>query len=133
MNRKAPDREAAHPGDTISRNTIFAFASQMTTAFFTAVLTVYLVRALGPSGFGTFALALGTGETIAGLVATLPMLFGATLQLITPWCLQNVRSYKRWVVACVSLQAAALLSMPHALRVLPADRRLPPQTHERAA
>ena len=30
-------------------------------------------------------------------------------------------------------QAAALLSMPHALRVLPADRRLPRQTHERAA
>jgi O-antigen/teichoic acid export membrane protein len=43
---------------------MFAFASQMATAFFTAVLTVYLVRALGPSGFGTFALALG----ITGLV-----------------------------------------------------------------
>ena len=24
MNREAPDREAAHPGDTISRNTMFA-------------------------------------------------------------------------------------------------------------
>src|SRR5437879_1538537 len=44
---------------------------------------------VGETYFGAFALALGTGETIAGLVATLPMLFGATLQLITPWCLQQ--------------------------------------------
>jgi O-antigen/teichoic acid export membrane protein len=64
MNREAPDRESGHPGDTISRNTIFAFATQMSTAFFTAILTVYLVRALGPEGFGTFALATG----ITGLV-----------------------------------------------------------------
>jgi MFS family permease len=67
---------------------------------------------VGETYFAAFALALGTGETIAGLVATLPMLFGAMLQLVTPWCLQNARSYKRWVVACVSLQAVALLSMP---------------------
>src|SRR5436190_22995148 len=46
---------------------------------------------VGETYFAAFALALGTGETIAGLVATLPMLFGATLQLITPWCLQNAR------------------------------------------
>src|SRR5436309_710681 len=67
---------------------------------------------VGETYFGAFALALGTGETIAGLVATLPMLFGATLQLITPWCLQRARSYKQWVIASVSLQAAALLLLP---------------------
>jgi O-antigen/teichoic acid export membrane protein len=64
MNREDRDRESAHPGDTISRNTVFAFAAQMSTALFTAVITVYLVRALGPSGFGTFALAMG----VTGLV-----------------------------------------------------------------
>jgi MFS family permease len=67
---------------------------------------------LGETYFAAFALALGTGETFAGLVATLPMLAGATLQLATPKFLAKQRSYKKWVVACVCLQAAALLSMP---------------------
>jgi MFS family permease len=67
---------------------------------------------LGETYFAAFALVLGTGETFAGLVATLPMLAGATLQLATPKFLAKQRSYKKWVVACVCLQAAALLSMP---------------------
>src|SRR6478752_121319 len=67
---------------------------------------------LGETYFAAFALALGTGETFAGLVATLPMLAGATLQLVTPRLLRQAKSYKRWVVVCVSLQAASLLLMP---------------------
>ena len=67
---------------------------------------------IGETYFAAFALALGTGETFAGLVATLPMLAGASLQLATPWFLQRARSYKKWVVLCASLQAAALLVMP---------------------
>lgn len=46
-------------GDSIRHNAAFAFATQISTAAFTAVLTVYLVRALGPAGFGTFTIALG--------------------------------------------------------------------------
>jgi MFS family permease len=67
---------------------------------------------LGETYFGAFALALGTGETFAGLVATLPMLAGAALQLATPGFLAKQRSYKKWVLACVSLQAVSLLLMP---------------------
>src|SRR5262245_52703167 len=67
---------------------------------------------IGETYFAAFALALGTGETFAGLVATMPMLVGASLQLATPWFLQRTRSYKRWVILCASLQAAALLVMP---------------------
>src|SRR5688572_25954984 len=59
MNRDAPNSESSHRGDTISRNAVFAFAMQMSTAVFTAALALYLVRALGPAGYGTFALALG--------------------------------------------------------------------------
>jgi O-antigen/teichoic acid export membrane protein len=59
MNRDAPNSESSHRGDTISRNAVFAFATQMSTAVFTAALTLYLVRVLGPAGYGTFALALG--------------------------------------------------------------------------
>jgi O-antigen/teichoic acid export membrane protein len=44
--------------DSITRNAAFSLASQMTTAAVTAVLTVFLVRALGPGSYGLFALAL---------------------------------------------------------------------------
>src|SRR5689334_23383260 len=54
---------------------------------------------LGETYFAAFALALGTGETFAGLVATLPMLAGAAIQLGTPRFLAKQRSYKKWVIA----------------------------------
>jgi len=67
---------------------------------------------VGETYFAAFALALGTGQTFAGLIASLPMLAGASLQLATPWALKRFRSYRRWVVICASLQATALLVMP---------------------
>ena len=70
---------------------------------------------LGETYFVAFALAVGVGQTVAGLVATLPMLAGASLQLATPWFLQRVRSYKKWVVLFASLQATALLCLPLAV------------------
>src|SRR2546421_9743485 len=48
-------------GEGVGRNTGFALATQLTTSLFTAALTVFLVRALGPHGYGVFALALGIG------------------------------------------------------------------------
>src|SRR4051794_13569327 len=55
-------------GDSVRRNTVLALTNQLTSAAFTAVLTVYLTRALGPHGYGLFALALGVGS-IAALLA----------------------------------------------------------------
>jgi O-antigen/teichoic acid export membrane protein len=51
--------------ESIPRSAAYAFAVQLTTAGFTAVLTLYLVRALEPAAYGVFALALAT----AGLIA----------------------------------------------------------------
>jgi O-antigen/teichoic acid export membrane protein len=51
----------APAGDSIKRNTAFALAAQAATALFTAGLTLYLVRALGPDDYGVFALALAVG------------------------------------------------------------------------
>ena len=51
-------------GESIARNTFFSLATQMTTALFTAVLTIYLARVLGPDDFGVFALALGIGGVL---------------------------------------------------------------------
>jgi O-antigen/teichoic acid export membrane protein len=50
--------------DSIARNSVFAFAAQLTGAAFTAVLTLYLARALGPDGFGVFALAVAVGALV---------------------------------------------------------------------
>jgi O-antigen/teichoic acid export membrane protein len=51
-------REIGQP-DSISRNTGFALAIRVASGLFTAGLTLFLVRALGPEDFGTFSLALG--------------------------------------------------------------------------
>ena len=56
---------ATQRSDPIARNAAFALGSQIATATFTAVITVFLVRALEPAGYGVFVLAL----SFAGLVA----------------------------------------------------------------
>jgi len=68
MNR--PTSDAGPPGGGgvrgragILRNTTFGLLAQVSTAVFTAVLTLYLVRALSPADYGVFALGL----TIAGI------------------------------------------------------------------
>jgi len=54
----------AHRPESIRRNTFFGLATQITTAAFTAVLTLYLVRALGPHDYGLFALSVGIGTIL---------------------------------------------------------------------
>jgi O-antigen/teichoic acid export membrane protein len=49
------------PGESVARNTTFAFLAQVATTVFTAGLTLYLVRALGPDAFGVFSLAMAIG------------------------------------------------------------------------
>jgi O-antigen/teichoic acid export membrane protein len=65
---------AAQRSDSIGRNAFFALASQVATASFTAVITVFLVRALDPAGYGVFVLAL----SVAALLAW-PADFGVTM------------------------------------------------------
>lgn len=60
--------------DSIARNAVFALGSQATSAAFTAVITLFLVRALDPTGYGVFVLAL----SIATIVA-FPADFGVSL------------------------------------------------------
>src|SRR4051794_14432365 len=62
---------AAMPSSGVARNTGLALLTQIVTAAFTAALTIFLVRRLGPDDYGLFSLALG----IAGLVM-LPADFG---------------------------------------------------------
>lgn len=52
------------PLDSIPRNTAYAVAVRLTGIVFTAVLTVFLVRYLGPKEYGVFALAMGVGGLV---------------------------------------------------------------------
>ncbi len=70
---------------------------------------------IGETYLAAFALALGTGETFAGLIATLPMLAGASIQLATPWALKQFHSYRTWTMLCAVVQALALLAVPLAV------------------
>jgi hypothetical protein len=60
---------------------------------------------LGETWLPAFALALGMGEMISGLMATIPMLVGSVLQLISPYGVRWCGSLRGWVVLCAILQA----------------------------
>ncbi|HEY2147500.1 MAG TPA: MFS transporter [Pirellulales bacterium] len=66
---------------------------------------------IGENYLAPFALALGMGELVAGLVASVPILAGAVLQMITPWAIRRLGSNRRWVVACVVCQVASFLPL----------------------
>ena len=64
MSRRSRSKGGAITPDSIARNTAYSFAAQMTTAALTAVLTIFLVRQLGPSGFGIFGLATSVSSVV---------------------------------------------------------------------
>ena len=66
---------------------------------------------VGETYLPAFALAAGLGEVAAGLVATLPLVAGAVLQLVSPAAIRWLQSHRRWVVLCASCQAAAFLPL----------------------
>ena len=61
--------------------------------------------------FVLFALAIGLSEVKSGLVATVPVLAGAVLQLLTPWGVRIVGSIRRWVYLCAAAQALTLVGL----------------------
>jgi MFS family permease len=61
----------------------------------------------GETSLPAFAVAVGLGPVAAGLIATVPMLVGATLQLLAPPIVARIGSNRRWVACCTALQAAS--------------------------
>ncbi len=66
---------------------------------------------IGESYLAAFALAVGVGETGAGLLASVPPVAGAVLQLVSPVAVARLRSHRRWVVACAVVQALSFLPL----------------------
>lgn len=66
---------------------------------------------IGETYFPAFVLALGMGEIASGLIASIPLLAGAVLQLVSPTAIRWLGSNRRWVVVCVALQAASFIPL----------------------
>lgn len=66
---------------------------------------------IGETYLPAFALAAGMGSVLAGLVASLPMLGGAILQLAAPFGVRLLGSHRRWVVACAFCQAMCFVPL----------------------
>jgi MFS family permease len=66
---------------------------------------------IGETYFPAFVLALGLGEIASGLVASIPLLIGAILQMISPIAVLRLRSNRRWVIWCVFLQALSFVPL----------------------
>lgn len=66
---------------------------------------------LGETYVPAMAIAMGMGEVVAGLIATVPMMVGAVLQLLAPWGIRLVGSYRLWVCGCALLQAISFVPL----------------------
>ncbi|MCA3004942.1 MAG: MFS transporter, partial [Phycisphaerales bacterium] len=77
---------------------------------------------IGEMLFPAFVLALALGEVAAGLIATIPPVVGALVQLLSPWGVGRLGSHKRWVIWTAAIQAAAFvpLAIGAALGAMPA-------------
>lgn len=58
-----------------------------------------------------FALALGLGPVAAGLMASLPVLVAAVVQLITPLAVARLGSNRNWVIGCTAVQSLSFLPL----------------------
>lgn len=67
--------------------------------------------ACGETYLPAFALALGLSEMAAALAASVPILFGGLMQLISPWATQRLGSAKHWILICATVQALSFLPL----------------------
>lgn len=70
-----------------------------------------LMVGAGESYLPAYVLSIGMGEVFAGILASLPLVSGAVLQLLTPRLLHKVHSHKYWVVLSTFLQAMAFVPL----------------------
>jgi len=66
---------------------------------------------IGENYLPAFVLAIGASQLASGLVATIPLIVGAVLQLASPYLVRCLCSYRRWVVLCAVVQALAFLPL----------------------
>lgn len=65
----------------------------------------------GEMYLGAFVLALGLGPVVTGLVASVPLLVGALVQLAAPLAVSRVGGRRHFVAFCAVIQAASLVPL----------------------
>ena len=66
---------------------------------------------MGETYLPAFVLAISGSPLASGLVATVPLVLGAVLQLVSPYAVRRLRSYRRWVLLGALLQAASFVPL----------------------
>lgn len=66
---------------------------------------------VGETYLAAFAIALGLGDVVSGLVASVPVAAGALLQLMVPAGVRWLGSQRRWVLLCATVQATSFLPL----------------------
>lgn len=70
-----------------------------------------LMVGIGENYFPAFVLALSSNQLASGLVSSIPLVAGATVQMLAPTALAWLGSYRRWVCVCVMLQALSFVPL----------------------
>jgi len=65
----------------------------------------------GETYIPAFALALGLGPIAAGLLASVPVLVGALVQLVTPLAVARLGTNLGWCVACTTVQSLSFVPL----------------------
>lgn len=68
----------------------------------------------GETYFAAFALAIGIGEAMAGIIASVPVMIGGVMQLMTPKLVVRFGGLKRWIVFGATIQAASFVPLVYA-------------------
>ncbi len=66
---------------------------------------------LGETYLPAFALAMGMGEATSGLVASLPVVAGGVMQLVSLRAMKFFGNEQRWVVICATIQALSFIPL----------------------
>ena len=65
----------------------------------------------GETYIPAFALAVGLGPVAAGLLASVPVLVGALVQLVTPLAVARLGTNRGWCVACTTVQSFSFVPL----------------------
>ncbi|MFM8494964.1 MAG: MFS transporter [Planctomycetia bacterium] len=63
----------------------------------------------GETYIPAFALAVGLGPVAAGMLASVPVLVGALVQLVTPLAVARLGTNRGWCVACTTVQSLSFV------------------------
>ncbi|MCE9620527.1 MAG: MFS transporter [Planctomycetes bacterium] len=95
--------EASQPDSTATRRDFTACTGDGAT--------YCLMVGSGETYFAALVLALGKSPLVGGLIATIPMLVGAAVQLASPAGLRHVGSPRKWIQGCSIVQALSFVPL----------------------